>query len=507
METHSQDLSTNESLDHSDTSIHIPSGIQALTFAAIAACTYESPITNITYEIPPATTSSQFLGPEACGIQATIPASEMPPFAFYGKEADGVNLAILIEEEELKKANAEAANFDQGGWIQYVPGEDVMDTTTEPMATLCVSPANKSWTVCEPVSLKIAGGMTRVEWHGEGEGMLPEYITPSIPTLNLDLNQVSKDFEIQDTTTGRDIDNVRINSGQSLGLPSAAISYELSSRHGVMTVPTSYVHVTSNVWGIDENTGSCVSVPMLNVMRSNDGNICETNGKDLEGDCVYGFEGYSLSSLQTMECQWAKNGTTCDYEKLTAFADAVQTASTDPFQFSEAVAPYVDRDKVLSMIADEKVQYFGDGYAVGNNNVWDATQDSEGNIRFYPAPYSRDFAMVNGGDNAYIDFLGGEPIAIGWAWDPESCMVLHNRISELNEAMKTECAPVVEDHFARIEAHGMTRPQDEGVKAAKLRFCETFPGVLGSNLPTLEAHCASLLVTPEETGSSTETGF
>lgn len=471
-------------------------GRAALLAALASGCTETTVnkyyITN-EYEVPETTTTTEYVQPEQCGIVPTAETKDLPAIPFYGPDADGTRIAILVKEEELDKANKNAGEYysEEDGYIDYVPGEgNEADMEDEAVATVCITPVDDSMTVCAEVPFKIVGGMTRTEWHGAGEGELDEVYGATIPSLNLDLNQIDSDFKVEDTFSGRELDNVRLNSGQSLGLASAAISYDLAAKHGVFHRPTSYVFVTSNVWGIDETTGDCVTVPQLNVMRDQDGTVCEFNEDGLMGECSFGLEGYSISSPSQFTCEWSKDDAGCDTEVFNNFADAVNTNTGMP-GFAAAVEPYVDQDAMITMIADEHVQSFWDGYLAGNNQVFSAAVEGA-STRFYPEPYSRDLALLGSPYGYWVDFTWGDVLPMGYIWDQETCQKVADKVRELNATMVEDCTATVSDHYSRMEAVGALRSPDAEVFLNKYSFCADFPSAIDEALPGFYAHCEAL---------------
>lgn len=495
----------------------LPSLRSAFLASLLTGCTYEGDkyyegATTVVYETPEAEETSTFVPPEACGITATAETSELPSMPFYGAESDGTQVAILVEEDQLELANRlvnEGGDDFGGGWVEYVPGQDDASTSTEEaVATVCITPLDDSVTVCGQVPFSLVGGMTRTEWHGMGEdeeAQSTEDFRPTIPTMNLDLNQIDPNFKIQDETSGRELDNLRFNPGQYLGLPSAAISYDLAALHGLMHRLNGYVKVTSNVWGIDATSGDCITVPMLNILRDQDGNVCEYNEDGLTGDCSFGVEGYQLADTSGFSCEWAKNGLDdCDMDAFGAFANAVSNAPMGA-GFADALAPYVDQEKLIRFIADEKVQGFQDGLSVGNNAVFAATLTPEGSFQFNPEAYSRDYALPAG--DYWVDFYWGEPISMGWFNDPATCQTMIDTIRTMNSTMPEDCARIVEEHFDRLERIDALRPGDDGVKVSKLQSCEGFPPAIEAALQEYQATCDAIIAgefSEEEEGEGEE---
>lgn len=465
-------------------------------------CTQEGDtIINNYYTVPEAETTDAFVTPDQCGIVPTVEASEFPALNFYGPQSDGTKIAILVEQDQLELAN-ELVNTSTDypdGYVNYIPGEgNDADMVDEAVATICITPPDDSSTVCIEGTFKLVGGMTRTEWHGDGEG-LGDAATwdPTIPSFNLDVNAI-EDFKIEDLLTGRKIDNVRLNSGQTLGLTSAGISYDLAAEHGVVNRPTGYVKVVSNVYGLDAENGGCVSVPQLNVMRDQDGNVCEFNEDGLPGDCTFGLEGYSLSSPSYFTCEWAKGDETCDTTLFNTFASTVNENMWMP-GFAETVAPYMDQTVAINIIADEIVQYFWDGYRAGNNNVFAATTGADSSVKFNPEPYSRDYALV-GSTDYWFDFTYADSFAGGYLWDPATCSLIVDRVREMNSTMEADCTRITADHFDRIRAIDAYRSPDDEIVENKAMFCTGYPAALEAALDDFQAQCDALTV-------SADTGF
>lgn len=496
-----------------DTSVSLPalaSQVPSLNLRSAAllgllgsmGCTQEGDtIINNYYTVPEAETTTEFVTPDQCGVIPTVEPAEFPATKFYGPESDGIKIAILVEKDQLDLANelVNSATDYPDGYVNYIPGEgNDVDMADEAKATLCITLPDDSATTCVEGTFKLVGGMTRTEWHGEGEGYGDEALwDPTIPSFNLDVNAV-EDFKIEDEFTGRKIDNVRLNSGQTLGLASAAISYELAAEHGVVNRPTGYVKVISNVYGLDAENGGCIAVPQLNVMRDQDGNVCEFNEDGLPGDCSFGLEGYSLSDPTGFTCEWAKDDGTCDSALFNTFASTVNDSMWTP-GFAEMVAPYMDQTVAINIIADEIVQHFWDGYRAGNNNVFSATTSTDASVKFNPEPYSRDYALL-GSTDYWFDFTYADSFAGGYLWDPATCSLIVDRVREMNSTMEADCTRITADHFDRIRAIDAYRPQDDEIVANKELFCTTYPVALEAALVDFQAQCDALTV-------SADTGF